>query len=185
MGSAAGGPGQAPPGLNVWFAGSFFLNSAARSRSFLSRGNSSCFICIPVLNVAVHVTKGKFQQLRAILSRLRRQLLSKRSLFGYSAPKSPLYKRGGAERRQWRIQRGGSPVRKEVEGSRLGGHAQRPLRTAGAERRQWRKKRGGSPVRKGVEGSRFSGDAQRPLRTARGAAPPTGSRGGAPGDPSG
>ena len=51
----------------------------------------------------------------------------------------------------------------------------------GAERRQWRKKRGGSPVSKGVEGSRFSGDAQRPLRTARGAAPPTGSRGRAPG----
>ena len=50
-----------------------------------------------------------------------------------------------------------------------------------AERRQWRKKRGGSPVSKGVEGSRFSGDAQRPLRTARGAAPPTGSRGRAPG----
>ena len=52
-----------------------------------------------------------------------------------------------------------------------------------AERRQWRKKRGGSPVSKGVEGSRFSGDAQRPLRTARGAAPPTGSRGSAPGSP--
>ena len=51
----------------------------------------------------------------------------------------------------------------------------------GAERRQWRKKRGGSPVRKGVEGSRFGGDAQRPLRTARGAEPPTGSRGIAPG----
>ena len=50
-----------------------------------------------------------------------------------------------------------------------------------AERRQWRKKQGGSPVSKGVEGSRFSGDAQRPLRTARGAAPPTGSRGRAPG----
>ncbi len=42
--------------------------------------------------------------------------------------------RGGAERRQWRIQRGGSPVRKGVEGSRLGGHAQRPLRTAAAGR---------------------------------------------------
>ena len=51
----------------------------------------------------------------------------------------------------------------------------------GAERRQWRKKRGGSPVSKGVEGSRLGGDAQRPLRTARGAEPPTGSRGGAPG----
>ena len=50
----------------------------------------------------------------------------------------------------------------------------------GAERRQWRKKRGGSPVSKGVEGSRLGGDAQRPLRTARGAAPPTGSRGSAP-----
>ena len=87
----------------------------------------------------------------------------------------------GAERRQWRKKRGGSPVSKGVEGSRLGGDAQRPLGTAGAERRQWRKKRGGSPVSKGVEGSRFSGDAQRPLRTARGAAPPTGSRGRAPG----
>ena len=41
---------------------------------------------------------------------------------------------GGAERRQWRKKRGGSPVSKEVEGSRLGGDAQRPLRTArGAE----------------------------------------------------
>ena len=112
----------------------FFLNSAARSRSFLSRGNSSCFICIPVLNVAVHVTKGKFQQLRAILSRLRRQLLSKRSLFGYSAPKSPLYKRGGAERRQWRMQRGGSPVSKGVQGSRSRGNAARPLRIVGNTR---------------------------------------------------
>ena len=73
---------------------------------------------------------------------------------------------GGAERRQWRKKRGGSPVSKGVEGSRLGGDAQRPLRTAGAERRQWRKKRGGSPVSKGVEGSRLGGDAQRPLRTA-------------------
>ncbi len=87
----------------------------------------------------------------------------------------------GAERRQWRKKRGGSPVSKGVEGSRFSGDAQRPLGTAGAERRQWRKKRGGSPVSKGVEGSRFSGDAQRPLRTARGAAPPTGSRGRAPG----
>ena len=34
---------------------------------------------------------------------------------------------------------------------------------------------------KGVEGCRLGGDAQRPLRTARGAEPPTGSRGGAPG----
>ena len=90
-------------------------------------------------------------------------------------------KGGGAERRQWRKKRGESPVSKGVEGCRLGGDAQRPLRTAGAERRQWRKKRGGSPVSKGVEGSRFSGDAQRPLRTARGAAPPTRSRGRAPG----
>ena len=79
---------------------------------------------------------------------------------------------GGAERRQWRKKRGGSPVSKGVEGSRLGGDAQRPLRTAGAERRQWRKKRGGSPVSKGVEGCRLGGDAQRPLRTARGAEPP-------------
>ena len=37
---------------------------------------------------------------------------------------------GGAERRQWRKKRGGSPVSKGVEGSRLGGDAQRPLRTA-------------------------------------------------------
>ena len=87
---------------------------------------------------------------------------------------------GGAERRQWRKKRGGSPVSKGVEGSRLGGDAQRPLRTAGAERRQWRKKRGGSPVSKGVEGSRLGGDAQRPLGTACGGlaaphtAPPTG-----------
>ena len=73
---------------------------------------------------------------------------------------------GGAERRQWRKKRGGSPVSKGVEGSRLGGDAQRPLGTAGAERRQWRKKRGGSPVSKGVEGSRLGGDAQRPLGTA-------------------
>ena len=79
---------------------------------------------------------------------------------------------GGAERRQWRKKRGGSPVSKGVEGSRLGGDAQRPLRTAGAERRQWRKKRGGSPVSKGVEGCRLGGDAQRPLRTARGAGSP-------------
>ena len=50
-----------------------------------------------------------------------------------------------------------------------------------AERRQWRKKRGGSPVSKGVEGCRLGGDAQRPLRTARGAEPPTESRGSAPG----
>ena len=87
---------------------------------------------------------------------------------------------GGAERRQWRMQRGGSPVSKGVEGCRLGGDAQRPLRTAGAERRQWRIQRGGSPVSKGVEGSRLGGNAQRPLRTARGAEPPTGSRGRAP-----
>ena len=75
-------------------------------------------------------------------------------------------KGGGAERRQWRKKRGGSPVSKGVEGSRFSGDAQRPLRTAGAERRQWRKKRGGSPVSKGVEGCRLGGDAQRPLRTA-------------------
>ena len=37
---------------------------------------------------------------------------------------------GGAERRQWRKKRGGSPVSKGVAGSRLGGDAQRPLRTA-------------------------------------------------------
>ena len=37
---------------------------------------------------------------------------------------------GGAERRQWRKKRGGSPVSKGVEGCRLGGDAQRPLRTA-------------------------------------------------------
>ena len=96
-------------------------------------------------------------------------------------------KGGGAERRQWRKKRGGSPVSKGVEGSRFSGDAQRPLRTAGAERRQWRKKRGGSPVSKGVEGSRLGGDAQRPLGTACGGLaappmnPPTGSRGGAPG----
>ena len=36
---------------------------------------------------------------------------------------------GGAERRQWRKKRGGSPVSKGVEGSRFGGDAQRPLRT--------------------------------------------------------
>ena len=83
---------------------------------------------------------------------------------------------GGAERRQWRKKRGGSPVSKGVEGSRLGGDAQRPLGTAGAERRQWRKKRGESPVSKGVEGSRLGGDAQRPLRTARGAGSPPSDR---------
>ena len=38
---------------------------------------------------------------------------------------------GGAERRQWRKKRGGSPVSKGVEGSRFSGDAQRPLRTAG------------------------------------------------------
>ena len=37
---------------------------------------------------------------------------------------------GGAERRQWRKKRGGSPVSKGVEGSRFSGDAQRPLRTA-------------------------------------------------------
>ena len=79
---------------------------------------------------------------------------------------------GGAERRQWRKKRGGSPVSKGVEGSRLGGDAQRPLGTAGAERRQWRKKRGGSPVSKGVAGSRLGGDAQRPLGTAEGGGQP-------------
>ena len=78
----------------------------------------------------------------------------------------------GAERRQWRKKRGGSPVSKGVEGSRFSGDAQRPLGTAGAERRQWRKKRGGSPVSKGVEGSRLGGDAQRPLRTAEGGGQP-------------
>ena len=36
---------------------------------------------------------------------------------------------GGAERRQWRKKRGGSPVSKGVEGSRFSGDAQRPLRT--------------------------------------------------------
>ena len=35
MGSAAGGPGQAPPGLNVWFAGSFFLGLSLWFPSYL------------------------------------------------------------------------------------------------------------------------------------------------------
>ena len=78
-----------------------------------------------------------------------------RCLFGVGG--KPGGRGGGAERRQWRKKRGGSPVSKGVEGSRLGGHAQRPLRTAGAERRQWRIQRGGSPVSKGVEGSRLGG----------------------------
>ncbi len=36
---------------------------------------------------------------------------------------------GGAERRQWRMQRGGSPVRKGVQGWPFGANAARPLRT--------------------------------------------------------
>jgi len=38
---------------------------------------------------------------------------------------------GGAERRLWRIQRGGSPVRQEAQGSRASGNAARPCRTVG------------------------------------------------------
>ena len=58
---------------------------------------------------------------------------------------------GGAERRQWRKKRGGSPVSKGVEGSRFSGDAQRPLGTACG----------------GLAAPRMN--------------PPTGSRGGAPG----
>ena len=64
---------------------------------------------------------------------------------------------GGAERRQWRKKRGGSPVSKGVEGSRFGGDAQRPLRTA---------RGAGSPPHEppnGVQGrSPWRGPGQRP-----------------------
>ena len=52
--------------------------------------------------------------------------------FGYSFPKAPFLKGGGeAERRQWRMQRDGSPVSKEAQGSRSCDNAARPLRTVG------------------------------------------------------
>ena len=66
-------------------------------------------------------------------------------------------KGGGAERRQWRKKRGGSPVSKGVEGSRFSGDAQRPLRTA---------RGAGSPPHEppnGVQGrSPWRGPGQRP-----------------------
>ena len=70
-------------------------------------------------------------------------------------------KGGGAERRQWRKKRGGSPVSKGVEGSRLGGDAQRPLRTA---------RGAGSPPHAAPNGGRAAPRMK----------PPTGSRGRAP-----
>ena len=72
--------------------------------------------------------------IRTILSRLRRQLLSERSLFLLPLPESPLWKGGGAERRQWRMQRGGSPMSKGAQGSRACGNAARPLRIVGNPR---------------------------------------------------
>ena len=72
--------------------------------------------------------------IRTILSRLRRQLLSERSLFCYRFPKAPFGRGGGAERRQWRMQRGGSPMSKGAQGSRFCGNAARPLRIVGNPR---------------------------------------------------
>ena len=46
-------------------------------------------------------------------------------------PKRLLWQRGGAERAQWAMQRGESPVSKGALGSRSCGNAVRPLRTVG------------------------------------------------------